>query len=515
LAVFLLSPGVGAVPLNAFIPFGPGAGDARLAANDDESSGEIALSTPFSFFGSARASLFVNNNGNITFNGSLSNFTPDAFPSVNQIIAAYFADVDTTGSADISGDGLNDVYFSSRTDPADLAAISAIITQAFGGSFSAISAFVATWDHVGYFESHTDLLNTFQLVLVTDGVQSFVIFHYLDNGMTWETGDASGGQGGFGGTQAAAGFDAGNNLDFFTIPGSRLAGIANILQNGSNIDVPGRWIFQVDTSISTPPVLIGDIDADGDLDAMDARLILEVLVGRNPSAAVHFASAGDVNADGVIDNRDSVLILAIVAGRISPPPDQARITVADNDDDTATAIGSAGAVLPGSTVRVVNTANSATTSVQADANGSFMATLAAAAGDRIVFDVNGSPARSSSVVVTNHPPIITGCGAARTISEGDDTALDVQASDPEGSVLTFAWQQLAPAAPTGVFSAPMAAVTTWTAPGVMADTPFTLQVTVRDPQGAASPCQVTVTVNDTPPFILDTSQLDDPTPRLQ
>jgi hypothetical protein len=162
LFVLLLSSTVAAVPLSAFIRFGQAVGDTRLQANDDGSSAPISLRESFPFFGVSQQSLFVNNNGNITFNSSLSDFTPFAFPSVNQIIAPYFADVDTTGPPDVSGDGLDDVYFSERTNQTDLGIISTIVNQAFGGAFAATSAFVATWDHVGYFTSHVDKLNTFQ-----------------------------------------------------------------------------------------------------------------------------------------------------------------------------------------------------------------------------------------------------------------------------------------------------------------------------------------------------------------
>ena len=195
LFALLLSPTVTAVPLSAFIPFGQAVGDTRLPANDDGSSPSISLRVPFPFFGVSQSILFVNNNGNITFTSPLSDFTPFVFPSGNKIIAPYFADVDTGGPPDVSGDGLDDVYFSERTNQSDLIAISTIVNKAFGGAFAATGAFVATWDHVGYFASHVDKLNTFQVVLTTNGVQSFVIFHYLDNGMQWEALSSQGGQG--------------------------------------------------------------------------------------------------------------------------------------------------------------------------------------------------------------------------------------------------------------------------------------------------------------------------------
>jgi len=403
LFTLLLSPTVTAVPLGTFIPFGQAAGDTRLPANDDGSSQSISLRVPFPFFGVPQLTLFVNNNGNITFTSSLPDFTPFVFPSGNKVIAPYFADVDTTGPPDVSGDGLDDVYFSERTNQSDLRGISTIVNKAFGGAFAATSAFVATWDHVGYYSSNVDKLNTFQVVLTTNGVQSFVIFHYLDNGMQWEAGDADGGVGGFipiggTGTSAAAGFDAGDNVNFFTITGSLMPGISTILHNGSNISVPGQWVFQVNTSVvSSPPVLVGDINNDNVINAVDARLVLEALVGLPP--AIHFASAGDVNADDLIDNRDSILLLAVASGRISPPPDPSRMQALDNGEGGVVVPGSAGAVPASSTVNLLNTTNGATNSVRAASNGSFGGTtLAGVAGDTIVVDVNGSPARTAITI---------------------------------------------------------------------------------------------------------------------
>jgi hypothetical protein len=409
LFALLFSPTVTAVPLSAFIPFGQAAGDTRLPANDDDSSPAISLRVPFPFFGIPQPTLFVNNNGNITFTSPLSDFTPFVFPSGNKIIAPYFADVDTTGPPDVAGDGLNDVYFSERTNQSDLIGIATIVNKAFGGAFTATRAFVATWDHVGYFSSHVDKLNTFQVVLTTNGVQSFVIFHYLDNGMQWEAGDADSGVGGFipiggTGTSAAAGFDAGDNVNFSTVTGSLMPGISTILHNGSNISVPGQWVFQVNTSVIPPPVLLGDINNDNVINAVDARLVLEALVGLPP--AIHFASAGDINADGIIDNRDSIVVLAVAAGRIPPPADPSRLQALDNGDGGVIVTGSAGAVPASSTVNLRNTTNGATDSVRAASDGSFGGTtLAGVAGDTIVVDVNGSPARTAITAIASLPAI--------------------------------------------------------------------------------------------------------------
>ncbi len=262
LSLFCVSA-VSAIPIEDFVPFGPGEEDSVLPPNDDGSTSQINLLDDFVFFGDSYTALWLNNNGNVTFDSSMSSYTPFAFPSGRIIISPFFADIDTGGSVQ-SG---NNLYYNQHVDEqgeqgfqVDIPTmVSAIINSAFGDNFSATSVFVATWDHVGYFGSNVDLLNTFQLVLATDGIRSYAIFNYLDEGsppategMSWETGDASGGSGGFGGTPAAAGFDAGDNVNFFTIAGSFAGGIANLLETGSNIGVPGQWVFRITDTVEVP-----------------------------------------------------------------------------------------------------------------------------------------------------------------------------------------------------------------------------------------------------------------------
>ena len=82
-------------------------------------------------------------------------------------------------------------------------------------------------------------------MLGTDERRSYVIFLYADGEIQWTTGDASGGEGGFGGTPALAGFNAGDRIRFFNVPGSRTSEIINIAST-SNVNKPGVWIFRID-----------------------------------------------------------------------------------------------------------------------------------------------------------------------------------------------------------------------------------------------------------------------------
>ncbi|MBL0102950.1 MAG: hypothetical protein IPP51_03865 [Bacteroidetes bacterium] len=79
---------------------------------------------------------------------------------------------------------------------------------------------IIQWENVGYFGTHDDKLNTFQLIM-TNGTDlllppgSNVSFCYKD--MQWTTGDASSGVGGFGGTPATVGVNQGNGIDYIQI----------------------------------------------------------------------------------------------------------------------------------------------------------------------------------------------------------------------------------------------------------------------------------------------------------
>src|SRR5215218_6001442 len=61
-----------------------------LARNDDGSTGQLALPFSANFFGVTFNRVYVNNNGNITFDAALSTFTPFDLTSTNRQIIAPF-----------------------------------------------------------------------------------------------------------------------------------------------------------------------------------------------------------------------------------------------------------------------------------------------------------------------------------------------------------------------------------------------------------------------------------------
>jgi hypothetical protein len=74
----------------------PGFNASTLAANDDASSDLVPFGFTANFFGATFSSGFVNNNGNLTLDLPLFQFTPFGLTATDRsIIAPFFADVDT------------------------------------------------------------------------------------------------------------------------------------------------------------------------------------------------------------------------------------------------------------------------------------------------------------------------------------------------------------------------------------------------------------------------------------
>eukprot|EP00731_Ephydatia_muelleri_P016533 Em0009g957a len=203
LILLLRIPSGTAIPLSSFYSYGYVVGDAQLPYTDDGSSSAITLPTPFQFFGNYYSTIYVNNNGDLSFGQAFGNAAPTAFPiSTYPVVAIYQADVDTRGT---------------------------IVSPQW--------LFIATWDHVGYYSYGTDKTNTFQAVLATDNVRSYAILQYADGLIQWPS------------SGAQAGCNAGDGITYVNIPGSRTPSILNIATS-SNVGVGGQWVFLISQDIN-------------------------------------------------------------------------------------------------------------------------------------------------------------------------------------------------------------------------------------------------------------------------
>ncbi|XP_070401978.1 sushi, nidogen and EGF-like domain-containing protein 1 isoform X2 [Nothobranchius furzeri] len=232
-----------AVPLEDFYPFGKDTGDTQTIAQDDGGSGLQEISVAFPFFGDKHTGLYVNNNGLVSFLREVSQFTPVAFPIAGdrRVVAPFWADVDNRRAGR--------VFFRESRDPSILKRASGDVRTYFSEfpTFNATWVLISTWHEVTFFGGNGQTpVNTFQVVLITDGEISFTIFQY--NTITWTTGrhaSSGGNLTGLGGIAAQAGFNAGDGTRYFNIPGSRTTDVVGV-EGTTNVGYPGRWVFRID-----------------------------------------------------------------------------------------------------------------------------------------------------------------------------------------------------------------------------------------------------------------------------
>ena len=209
---------------------GPNAG-----APEDCAPTAISLPFPVNFYGQTYESLYVNNNGNLTFNGPLSDYTPQ---SLNQIsvpmIAPFWADVDTrVGQTVTYGYQTVDGHLTLGVD----------------------------YENVGCFSEIDSVTNTFQVLLIDRsdlGAGDWQIeFNY--GPLTWDSGQASGGDAEcLGGSPARAGYTSGYGPSC-ELPGSGVNGglldtnpITGLIYNDYGSSTPGQYIFNVSGASGVP-----------------------------------------------------------------------------------------------------------------------------------------------------------------------------------------------------------------------------------------------------------------------
>ncbi|MCI5125441.1 MAG: hypothetical protein D3925_13445 [Candidatus Electrothrix sp. AR5] len=238
-----------------------GFSSSTLERNDDGSTEQIPIGFDVDFFsssGTMYSQLYLNNNGNITFDSSLYEYTPFPLTSTDRkIIAPFFADIDTRFRG-------NPVKYGTETIDA--------------GTAGEYPAWGATWQGVDCFYNHGPspaMLNTFQLILIErsdTGSGNFDIEFNYDQ-ILWEAGTASGGDGNcLNGSSARIGY-ANATAESYELPGSGIPGAflddgpagTSLIHNSLNSDIPGRYIFEVREGIVIVPCEDsgGDPDEDG------------------------------------------------------------------------------------------------------------------------------------------------------------------------------------------------------------------------------------------------------------
>jgi hypothetical protein len=218
----------------------------ELAKEDDEGSQGAQLGFPINFYGKYYDNVYVNNNGTVTLDGFMREFTPFLIEQNSRpMFAPFFADVDTRFYGNVTRYG---------KDIMDI------------GSGNVRNIFCVNWIDVGFYSSKDGnhlpcdptILNSFQLVIIdrSDIARGDFDLEYNYDKIKWEAGTASGGDKcGLGGDSTASMGWSNGSTDNYSFPGSLQKGAfldngpKSLVHNRLNSTVDGRYVFMVRNGI--------------------------------------------------------------------------------------------------------------------------------------------------------------------------------------------------------------------------------------------------------------------------
>jgi len=201
-----------------------------LDRNDDGSIGIVPMGFTINFYGTDRSGLYVNNNGNVTFDAPQSAYVPTALSDLGiDSIAPFWADVDT------------------RNSDSDVVRFGA-------GTVDGHDAFGVDWVNVGYYAMHADSLLSCQLVIISrsDIAPGDFDLEFNYGQVQWQWGDVTVG------IPPWAGF-ASSGQESYVLPGSGIDGafmdtntVSGLIYNDLNSSAPGQYLFPFRDGVPVP-----------------------------------------------------------------------------------------------------------------------------------------------------------------------------------------------------------------------------------------------------------------------
>ena len=295
--------------------------NSNLERYDDSNHQYTSLDFELNFFGNNYSELYVNDNGNITFEVPLTDYTAFVIEqSEAKIIAPFFADVDTTSAGSPISYGHDNVNG----------------RPAFGVNWIDVDYYVGSVEHKNR--------NDFQLVLIERSDISpgdfDIEFNY--GKIQWESGSESGGDiDGLGGISARVGWSNGlsNQGKFFELPGSGINGAlldngsSSLIKNSYNTNAPGRYIFEVRNGILTNPAS-SEIRPASQLEFFDSPENIAVVGG---GAAAVTIGMGFIVAlkMGIIGTKTATMTTSVVGSSLFSTPSSSISNVTQSGVNTS------------------------------------------------------------------------------------------------------------------------------------------------------------------------------------
>jgi fibulin 1/2 len=179
------------IPADNMYSYGPSQRDLSLPRLDDFSHGPITIPLSCFPFGVQRHyAVYVSTNGYISFDRAFASPYPTRFPGFihTSLVAPFWSDVDIRKEGNV----FYNVYLDTKSSYIERATHE-VRRFSRSGSFTARWVLVVTWDRVPNYPdgsgSDSDSLsskrNTYQIVIATDGQQTFALFNYPSDGLQW------------------------------------------------------------------------------------------------------------------------------------------------------------------------------------------------------------------------------------------------------------------------------------------------------------------------------------------
>ena len=286
--------------------------------NDDASTNAKLLPFSFCLFGATYNSVYINNNGNVSFGSSYSTFSASPFPSASYVmVAPFWADVDTRNPA------------------------SGVVHYKITNDYM-----IVKWENVGYYSNYADKLNTFQLI-ISNGNDTLipnnnnVAFCYGD--MEWTTGDASSGSNGFGGTPATVGANSGNGISSFNFgrydsPGTNYVNNATFGNGVSYLDNKVYFFNACGSANNIAPIVLNSDAFACGVDTLplcsynDSLIIPVEFTGPEPGQTINITASSSTlgSALSTINNSNGVASFLVTANPSLVGTHLVTVTATDN-----------------------------------------------------------------------------------------------------------------------------------------------------------------------------------------
>jgi len=180
----------------------------------------LDLTQPIIFFNNVYSKLHLHSDGFIILSNNSSNRIHDTPLDNTAALVLYWSKTDTN---------LNDyITFREISHPYKLKSLSSKFYSKVG-NFTASFGFIVTWFRVREYNINSNNTNTFQLMLLTDGFQTWAVFNY--NEMMWRN--------------ILYNYEMCFIKNMDEIKYSIFSDI-NYLQKSTNINRNGIWVFRID-----------------------------------------------------------------------------------------------------------------------------------------------------------------------------------------------------------------------------------------------------------------------------